>query len=447
MPEAARLGDDIGHEFDYAGLGGMIGGVIGGAIGLIGGAVISVGASALAFCLGGPIAGGIVAALGPVITSEAGLMGQWAGEAVGSRLGGWLADTLGLGGMEVTGVILTGLSTVKIAGMDAARACIDVGQCSRHPSTGAPPMIIKGSKTVLLGGHPAARVGDPGACEFVILEGEPTVLIGGEPHTCDCASLWAQYQQEALNVIGPYDHDHRLRNRAINRAYAQLYLRRPREFIWAGLAAYASKQVGCAMDYSREVMGMGIRGYGGAAPAAASYTYEMLGRGNRDLFLDVYPMHRFYEDHGFQRMLECAGARNPPMERSAIEAFRAASVGDRAGSLRQLADHEQINILQRNIYDDHLFRRILAGNESGLPLTSPASVVMDSGCQDQTADGRHTHRFSKGWFSREHGAVPEIYEPGERMHWILDEIAADYQTFEGSDRHTEDLNDIVNQGP
>lgn len=446
MPEAARLGDDIGHEFDYAGLGGMIGGVIGGAIGFLGGALISADASVVAFALGGPIAGSIVSALGPVLTLEAGRFGQWAGSALGSRLGGWVADTLGLGGMVKTGTILTGLSTVKIAGMDAARACIDYGQCSRHPSA-VPPMIVKGSKTVLIGGHPAARLGDPGACTFVILEGEPTVLIGGEPHTCDCASLWAQYRQEAEDVIAPYDHDHRQRNRAINRAYAQLYLRRPRDFVWAGLAAYASKQVGCAMDYSRQVMDMGIRGYGGAAGVAASYTYEMLGQGNRDLFLDVYPMHRFYEDHGYQRMLECAGARNPPVEPWALEAFRAASVGDRAGSLRNLAYHEQINILQRNIYDDYMFRRILAGNETGLPLTSPAAVVMDSGCQDLTPDGRHTHRFSEGWFSREHGAVPEIYEPGERMRWILDDIAADYSSFEGTARHIEDLNDISNQGP
>lgn len=44
-----------------------------------------------------------------------------------------------------------------------------------HPSAIAPP----GCPTVLIGGMPAARMGDMGACGAVITVGAPTVMIGG----------------------------------------------------------------------------------------------------------------------------------------------------------------------------------------------------------------------------------------------------------------------------
>ncbi len=44
---------------------------------------------------------------------------------------------------------------------------------------GPPDTIIKGSATVLIGGKPAARMGDNTAHGGVIVLGFPTVLIGG----------------------------------------------------------------------------------------------------------------------------------------------------------------------------------------------------------------------------------------------------------------------------
>jgi uncharacterized Zn-binding protein involved in type VI secretion len=44
-----------------------------------------------------------------------------------------------------------------------------------HP----PTPIAKGSFTVLIGGRPAARMGDLAGCGAPILGGFPTVLIGG----------------------------------------------------------------------------------------------------------------------------------------------------------------------------------------------------------------------------------------------------------------------------
>jgi uncharacterized Zn-binding protein involved in type VI secretion len=45
--------------------------------------------------------------------------------------------------------------------------------------TGPPDVIVKGSATVLIGGQPAARMGDTTAHGGVIVAGAPNVIIGG----------------------------------------------------------------------------------------------------------------------------------------------------------------------------------------------------------------------------------------------------------------------------
>jgi uncharacterized Zn-binding protein involved in type VI secretion len=62
--------------------------------------------------------------------------------------------------------------TVMIGGVPAARVG-DLLTC-----TGPPDTIAMGSMTVLIGGQPAARLGDPTAHGGVIILGLPTVMIG-----------------------------------------------------------------------------------------------------------------------------------------------------------------------------------------------------------------------------------------------------------------------------
>jgi len=74
---------------------------------------------------------------------------------------------------NVGGPILPpGEATVLIGGMPAARVG-DMATC-----TGPPDTIAMGSSTVLIGGMPAARMGDSTAHGGTIVLGEFTVLIG-----------------------------------------------------------------------------------------------------------------------------------------------------------------------------------------------------------------------------------------------------------------------------
>ena len=84
------------------------------------------------------------------------------------------------------GVITVGFPTVLIGGQPAARMG-DMHTCPMV-TPGVPPVphvggpIVMGSATVLIGGQPAARMGDQATCTGppdAIAAGCPTVLIGG----------------------------------------------------------------------------------------------------------------------------------------------------------------------------------------------------------------------------------------------------------------------------
>jgi uncharacterized Zn-binding protein involved in type VI secretion len=73
---------------------------------------------------------------------------------------------------HVGGPILMGDPTVLIGGLPAARQG-DPLMCS-----GPTDMIVKGALRVFIGGRPVARMGDPTAHGGIIVAGCPTVIVG-----------------------------------------------------------------------------------------------------------------------------------------------------------------------------------------------------------------------------------------------------------------------------
>ena len=73
-----------------------------------------------------------------------------------------------------------GVSTVMIGGLPAA-VVGDNHSCALPPQAGphSPTVIVKGSFTVYVGGLPAARMGDTVGCGATIVRGASNVLIGG----------------------------------------------------------------------------------------------------------------------------------------------------------------------------------------------------------------------------------------------------------------------------
>jgi uncharacterized Zn-binding protein involved in type VI secretion len=86
-----------------------------------------------------------------------------------------VTDTTNHGGT----VIGPGVPTVLIGGMPAA-VLGDNHVCSLPPNAHQPTVspFILGSATVMIGGVPALRVGDTCVCGAAAIVGEPTVMIG-----------------------------------------------------------------------------------------------------------------------------------------------------------------------------------------------------------------------------------------------------------------------------
>lgn len=76
-----------------------------------------------------------------------------------------------------------------------------------------------------------------------------TLARGIAVHILTPEHLWASFQAEAEQIVtvdGRLTGNDEERNKRINAAYARLWLA-DRRFQWAGLAAFASKQVGCGL--------------------------------------------------------------------------------------------------------------------------------------------------------------------------------------------------------
>jgi hypothetical protein len=197
-------------------------------------------------------------------------------------------------------------------------------------------------------------------CKEEVLYDRRTLVTNVPILTCGC--LWRSYQREAQEIVAPNGvliADPVERNRVINAAYARLWLHDQR-FQWAGLAAFASKQVGCGLlhasnsierireEYearqrvreSRQAHGLltpgkmpeqadELRAYEAAAarnPVPSvdvrlpgeelslvqqqfRHVYDMMALGNTTLFLDVFPLHAFYAKRGLKELKQCLGAR------------------------------------------------------------------------------------------------------------------------------------------
>ncbi|WP_321862692.1 DUF2515 family protein [Pseudomonas paraveronii] len=251
-----------------------------------------------------------------------------------------------------------------------------------------------------------------------------------------CKSLWRRSQKAPKDRIAPGGiliADPQARNRRINAAYAQLWLADNR-FQWAGLAAFASKQVGCGLlhavtlderieaerkayqklqeshpkDLYKRIVTNKLRAnvelweawdkakqqnpvpltsdplLGGAIAMLQEelkYVQEMLALGNTALFLDVYPLHRFYMARGLEEMEACLRERDslkdeviwPIADRvefgiaqpEILRTFAYIDQGEISDSVYEMARHEQLNILQPALYDVERFALLMRGTQAG----------------------------------------------------------------------------------
>jgi len=312
-----------------------------------------------------------------------------------------------------------------------------------------------------------------------------------------CENLWISYQQQAESIVAPGGQliaDPKARNRAINAAYAQLWLQDPR-FQWAGLAAFASKQVGCGLlhaadsidriqaefdaeqqrqqsarsgfygllepsererqarlqtfqqaqrDYehaqrNNPLPGIDFRPEGELSYAQQLYqhVYTMLAMGNTTLFLDVYPLHVFYQERGLSALEACLPSRKNiygniqypvlwPVAQETLEfgtnheeilqTFTAIEAGRITKSVEYLAWHEQRNILQPSMYRDRILVALLRGNHlshvTNFPSGAAQAIELTLASQCQRADDGRTIDFGRH-------PLADLSDIQQRMPFVL----------------------------
>lgn len=328
------------------------------------------------------------------------------------------------------------------------------------------------------------------ACKRETTKGGPNPKTRVEVPLLTCNCLWRRFQKEAEEWVAPGGvliADPQARNRKINAAYAQLWLADNR-FQWAGLAAFASKQVGCGLIHATKLQtaiaaqkaaqeklrtgksetifeGFGFKlsktdpeiekelakakaanplptddiTFGDSSRSAVQqqldYVYEMLALGNTSLFLDVYPLHRFFMVRGYKEMEKCLKSRRGIVKdvmwsiagkvEFGVDAgeiyrtFEAIDAGDIAESVRQMARHEQLNILQPAMYEDThfavLMRSTHAGNYvsvvTGLMSGAAEEIQLTLASQCKAPDSRQVS-FSKN-------PVTNLADKDQRMEFVL----------------------------
>jgi hypothetical protein len=267
--------------------------------------------------------------------------------------------------------------------------------------------------------------------------------------------LWGTFQVEAENILtidGSLEGNERERNKRINAAYAKLWLADNR-FQWAGLAAFASKQVGCGLLHpaetiaknrrERELLQLSIAAILPGAEAAAgpqaamefgaAYVYRKLGFGNAHLFLDIYPLHRFFMERGWDEFSTYLPKRQnekypfywavnrktlrfgAPFQ-EVLEGFMHINSENLERSVDRLAQHEQVNILQKILYNDPVLQKLLALNQyawaTGFPTGDYEEIKLTLSAECRTKPGLTS------WFSRDKRA--ELWVAEQRMKFVLE---------------------------
>jgi hypothetical protein len=165
--------------------------------------------------------------------------------------------------------------------------------------------------------------------------------------------------------------------------------------------------------------------------AGAAYMYQKLGFGNAHLFLDIYPLHRFYMERGWQEFntyLEKRQNDKYPFHwavkrdklrfgtpfREISTAFEQIEWGNVAMSVEFLAQHEQVNILQKILYDDAVLQKLLAMNQYAWASNFPTGyyeeiqLTLSAECRAKTG-------FTS-WFSKDKAA--KLWVADERMYFV-----------------------------
>ncbi len=237
-----------------------------------------------------------------------------------------------------------------------------------------------------------------------------------------CQQLWQPLDAASQAIVNTPDD--MARNQKITQAYAKLYLENP-NLIWAGVAAFASKQVGCvlkqfhSMGFHAEEMAV-AEVVGTVAYEPGKALYQSLIRGNNAAFLGIVPVLQFYDQYGIEKLTACQTQREfvadliyPDSKGISTYSFKrldtdnllpgmvAIDKGDILNGAKDVLRYEQFTIQQKITYASFVANKLLTFDQSiaqssklreigGQLGVMPMSVAFSASC---SADAEHTIEF------------------------------------------------------
>ncbi len=189
-------------------------------------------------------------------------------------------------------------------------------------------------------------------------------------------------------------------------------------------------------------------------PPSASATSQLPATGPRSSnFLDVYPLHVFYQERGLSALEACLPSRKNiygngqypvlwpvAQERlgfgtnyeEILQAFQAIEGGRIAVGVKFLATHEQVNILQPTMYSDLKLVALLRGNHLSHVVNFPSgaaqAIELTLASQCQRVDDGRTIGFDSNLFA-------DLSDVKQRMSFVLKAAAKFDELLQGNDRH------------
>ena len=189
-------------------------------------------------------------------------------------------------------------------------------------------------------------------------------------------------------------------------------------------------------------------------PPPASATSQLPATGPRSSnFLDVYPLHVFYQERGLSALEACLPSRKNiygngqypvlwPVAQERLEfgtnyeeilqTFTAIEAGRIADSVQFLATHEQKNILQPTMYSDRGLIALLRGNHLSHVVNFPAgaaqAIELTLASQCQRLDDGRTIGFGSNPFA-------DLSDLDQRMAFVIKAALQFDQLLHSNDRN------------
>ena len=267
-----------------------------------------------------------------------------------------------------------------------------------------------------------------------------------EARSCMTVDQWKQVAQEKVGKTNCVLQ----RNYQITASYAQTYLKHPKLYKWAAMAAFASHHVRLALKPFALARNRDILSEGGKGLKNTRIIKEI----NDAIYDDIYWAHLAYDgsSEGLQRVIQAAG--DNPVYSSLVSGFRKLEQARlqleeepnsaEAESLiweanTELLQHEQNSMVQPR------FEKLASGFSRSLSLFATMHYQFGGRCKSALLPGAFL-AFMLLWRKNKTklGGFPDIANFQHRWEWINDGILPGFRCYENRNAIiTRDLQKLI----